>query len=335
MNKDQDGKIQLRGDVVFPRYYNNEVATASCMTIDGWFDTGDLGRIDVGGNLAIVGRLKEILILGGNNYSSFELENAIESRKIPGLSVSWTAAFSVWDQKNDTEGVVVLFNSAFDEGEHLRSIISDINEAVLMFCSTTPLDVICLPKEQMPKSTIGKLSRQKLKTSYLAGHFDTYRLSTNTATRITSPLITDMQWTVAKLVAEQSESPIDEFGADSELAQFGMNSIGYLRLKRSLEVAIDAVDDPIPMPSFLEARTVGEVAALAENLQVNEYQPLVTLRAEGSQPPLFLFPPGGGEFMVWLPLLEHIKDRPVYALRVKGLEKVGEGTFESLEEMLE
>lgn len=89
------------------------------------------------------------------------------------------------------------------------------------------------------------------------------------------------------------------------------------------------------MPSSLEARTVGDIAALAENLQVNEYQPVVTLPAEGSKPPLFLFPPGGGEFMVWLPLLEHIHDRPVYALRVEGLEKVGEGTFESLEETLE
>jgi len=47
------------------RYYNNKEATDACMTPDGWFDTGDMGYQDDGGNLVISGRSKEILILNG------------------------------------------------------------------------------------------------------------------------------------------------------------------------------------------------------------------------------------------------------------------------------
>nr|POF06952.1 nonribosomal peptide synthetase pnga [Quercus suber] len=341
VQNDQDGKIQLRGDIIFPRYYNNEKATSGCMTTDGWFDTGDLGRLDTGGNLAIVGRSKEILILGGNNYSSFELEHAIESRKLPGVSVSWTASFSVWDHKKDTESVVVIFNptnEVADDDEQLRSTIGCIHDTVLKFCSTSPLDVIPLPKEEMPKSTIGKLSRQKLKKYYADGLFDKYRvdmLEGGVNAQPTQPLVTEMQQTVGRLLADQLGLSVDQIGADTKLANLNMSSLGYLRLKRSLEVAINRSDDQIRIGSFLEARTVADVATLAETRNAAQYQPLVTLRAEGSKPPLFLFPPGGGEFIIWLSILKYLPDRPVYALQIKGLEENSTGTFTSMEEMLD
>nr|POF22080.1 nonribosomal peptide synthetase pnga [Quercus suber] len=338
---DQDGKIQLRGEIIFPRYFNNEKATSGCMTSDGWFDTGDLGRLDKRGNLAIVGRSKEILILGGNNYSSFELEHAIESRKLPGVSVSWTASFSVWDHKKDTESVVVIFNppdEVANDQEQLRATISAINESVLKFCSTSPVDVLPLPKEEMPKSTIGKLSRQKLKKFYEAGQFDKYRVDMGddgANAQPTIPLSTEMQHTVARLLTQQLGLSMEQIGADSKLSHLNMSSLTYLRLKRSLEMAVNRADDPIRMGPFLEARTVADLATLAETRSASQYQPLVTLRAEGSKPPLFLFPPGGGEFIIWLSLLKFLPDRPVYALQIKGLEANSNGTFDNMPEMLD
>jgi 4-coumarate--CoA ligase len=59
------GRIHLRGPIIFRKYHNNKAATADCMTDDGWFDTGDLGYQDDGGNLVISGRRKEVLILNG------------------------------------------------------------------------------------------------------------------------------------------------------------------------------------------------------------------------------------------------------------------------------
>ena len=58
----RQGAIQLRGEVVFGGYYNNQAATKDCMTEDGWFETGDLGSLDENKQLKTVGRKKEILI---------------------------------------------------------------------------------------------------------------------------------------------------------------------------------------------------------------------------------------------------------------------------------
>lgn len=335
-----DGRIQLRGDVVFKRYYNNQAATDGCMTADGWFDTGDLGRLDDGEFLNIVGRSKEILIINGNNYSSFELEEAIESRKIQGLSPTWTATFSVWDKKSNSEGVVVLFNPFDDIRPHERNLqdtIFSINQAVLTFASAMPVAVIPLPRAEMPKSTIGKLSRQKLKKFYTEGYFDQYIIKDGTPEDADlEPLETPLQKFIAEFLEKESGVPLSSLGANTPIMRTGMNSIAYLRLKRSLEVHLSITEAPLPMNLILQPRTIrGLETAVCTQIEAGrkgQYNPIATLQT-GSKTPVFLLPPGGGEFMIWLPLLKHLPGRPVYALRAKGLER-HEEVFTDLDEML-
>lgn len=330
-----DGRIQLQGDIVFKSYYNDSDATESCMTTDGWFDTGDLGRLDDADNLEIVGRSKEILIINGNNYSSFELEEAIESRNTDGLCPTWTAAFSVWDKKNNSEGVVVLFNPSRSGDKALRETIAAISQAVLMFASTMPIAVVPLPKTEMPKSTIGKLSRQKLKKFYSEGHFNQYLVEEESSSNTPlTPLITVLQMSIAKFLSVETGIPLERLGANVPIMRTGMNSIAYLRLKRMIEVEMAMSKTPLPMSLILQPRTIEglEAAVLEQADKVGIYQPIATLQT-GSKTPLFLLPPGGGEFMIWLPLLKHLPDRPVYALRAKGLERA-EGVFGDMEDML-
>lgn len=339
----QTGAIQVRGPLIFKRYLNNESATSACMTLDGWFDTGDLGMLDDEGNLRIVGRTKEVIIINGQNYSSFELEHAIESSNIPGLNKSFTASFSIWteDANAESEDVVILFNPTNDNLQDtatLRHTVSQINEAVIRFCRKRPVMVIPLPRQKLPKSTIGKLSRAKLKKSLLAGHFDAFKLSECVPRSFTQqgpPLATALQQTLSVALCEETGLKASDLHLDIALADLNIDSLGYLRIKSSLENILK-LEEPISMSLLLSCRTVGDMdnVLLALGTTTAEYDPIVPLVSSGSKAPVILCHPGGGEFLTWLGLLKYIPDRPVYALRVRGFHK-DETPFETLDEMLE
>ena len=70
----EEGEVQVRGYLVMQGYFDDEAATRAATTTDGWFRTGDLGRLDPDGNLAITGRLKEMFIVGGTNAYPAEIE---------------------------------------------------------------------------------------------------------------------------------------------------------------------------------------------------------------------------------------------------------------------
>ncbi|MDX8049766.1 long-chain fatty acid--CoA ligase [Lentzea sp. BCCO 10_0798] len=72
------GEIEVQGPNVTPGYWNDPVATAAAFTEDGWFRTGDLGRLD-DGHLHVLDRLKDMYISGGENVYPAEVENAITS----------------------------------------------------------------------------------------------------------------------------------------------------------------------------------------------------------------------------------------------------------------
>ncbi len=74
----QEGEIACDGPGVHLGYYNNPRANAEAFTADGWFRTGDLGRVtDDAGNVRIVGRLKEIINRGGKKFFPREVEEIL------------------------------------------------------------------------------------------------------------------------------------------------------------------------------------------------------------------------------------------------------------------
>jgi acyl-CoA synthetase (AMP-forming)/AMP-acid ligase II len=71
------GEIWLRGDSVMSHYLDDSEATAATLSEDGWLRTGDLGTLDESGLLRIVGRTKDMFIVGGFNAYPAEIENAL------------------------------------------------------------------------------------------------------------------------------------------------------------------------------------------------------------------------------------------------------------------
>jgi fatty-acyl-CoA synthase len=86
-----DGEIQVRGWSVMRGYCNNPAATAQAFTADGWLRTGDLGELHAGGRLRMLGRLKDVFRVGGENVAPAQVEEvllahpAVESAQVVGV----------------------------------------------------------------------------------------------------------------------------------------------------------------------------------------------------------------------------------------------------------
>ncbi|OZV84633.1 long-chain fatty acid--CoA ligase [Micromonospora echinospora] len=77
-----DGEILIAGDLVFQGYWRNDEATAEVLS-DGWFHSGDLGRLDADGFLSITGRKKEIIVTaGGKNVAPAVLEDQVRAHPL-------------------------------------------------------------------------------------------------------------------------------------------------------------------------------------------------------------------------------------------------------------
>ena len=73
----EPGEILLRGGSIMSHYLDDPEATARALSADGWLSTGDLGVVDDAGCLRIVGRSKDMFIVGGFNAYPAEIENAL------------------------------------------------------------------------------------------------------------------------------------------------------------------------------------------------------------------------------------------------------------------
>ncbi|MGE0314283.1 MAG: class I adenylate-forming enzyme family protein [Lautropia sp.] len=101
---DQVGEIQMRGPTVSPGYFENPDAQAAAFTSDGWFRSGDLGRIGAQGQLVYVARLKEMIRVGGENVAPAEVEQVL--RDLCGTSA--VCVLGVPDERLEEVAAAVL-----------------------------------------------------------------------------------------------------------------------------------------------------------------------------------------------------------------------------------
>lgn len=73
------GEIWCRGYNVFEGYYKDPAKAAECFDGEGWFNTGDIGRMDAGGRIGYLGRAKDMLKVGGENVAAVEIESYLQT----------------------------------------------------------------------------------------------------------------------------------------------------------------------------------------------------------------------------------------------------------------
>lgn len=151
------GNLQVRGENVFKGYWKLPDKTAEDFTDDGFFNTGDQGRIDEEGYVAIVGRAKDMVITGGLNVYPKELELLIDD--LDGIKESAVIGVPHPDFGEGVVAVVVL--SGTNESVE-ADVISKLKEQVSNY--KVPKRVLVEP--ELPRNTMGKVQKNVLREKY-------------------------------------------------------------------------------------------------------------------------------------------------------------------------
>ncbi len=151
----QEGELQVRGTLVMQGYYHRPEQTAAILSEDGWLRTGDIVRIDEEGYIAITGRAKDLIIVGGENVYPREVERVLEEHP----AVQEVAVFG---RPDPSRGEVIVACVTCKEGASCSS------EDLRSFCRQrlagykTPRQVHIL--SELPRGPTGKVLKNKLKT---------------------------------------------------------------------------------------------------------------------------------------------------------------------------
>ncbi|MEP7457199.1 malonyl-CoA synthase [Phyllobacterium sp. SB3] len=154
---DETGMIEVKGPNVFKGYWRMPEKTKSEFREDGFFITGDLGKIDSQGYVHIVGRGKDLVISGGYNIYPKEVESEIDM--LPGVVESAVIGIAHPDFGEGVTAIVVRRSDAkIDE----KTILGALNERLARY--KQPKQIIFV--DDLPRNTMGKVQKNVLREQY-------------------------------------------------------------------------------------------------------------------------------------------------------------------------
>ena len=149
----EDGEIRLKGPNVMRGYYNMPEETTAVFDEHGFFKTGDMGKIDEDGFLYITGRIKEMLIIGGENVFPREIEEALTDHDD-------VIAAGVVGRKDASRGEVAVAYIEVVEGASVdeQELRAWCRKKIAPF--KVPRTIVTL--EELPRNPTGKILRREL-----------------------------------------------------------------------------------------------------------------------------------------------------------------------------
>jgi acyl-CoA synthetase (AMP-forming)/AMP-acid ligase II len=161
--EDQIGEILVRGPGLFSGYFDDAPAARAAFH-QGWLRTGDLGFIH-SGELYLTGRLKDVLIIRGENFMPQQLEWMAEG--ICG-GMSRAAAFSV-ESARSSERAVLLVETREQDRERIAETSLEIRSRIGDAFGLQLADLVFVRRGRLPTTPSGKLRRSEAQAQYLAG----------------------------------------------------------------------------------------------------------------------------------------------------------------------
>ena len=157
---DRPGMVQVRGPNVGPGYWQRPGATAESRTADGWFVTGDMGRLDGDGRLTLEGRASDMIISGGLNVYPVEVEQALDAH--PAVAESAVVGLSHPDLGEAVAAFVVPEPSPVVASDELASELAGTLGDVARFKHPKRFVTV----EQLPRNAMGKVLKAELRARY-------------------------------------------------------------------------------------------------------------------------------------------------------------------------
>jgi malonyl-CoA/methylmalonyl-CoA synthetase len=154
----ETGVVEIKGPSITAGYWRNPEKTAQAFTADGYFITGDIGRLDADGRLWLSGRANDLIISGGLNVYPKEIELVLD--ELPGVIESAVIGLPHTDFG---EAVTAVIAGQGDEGEIIRAC----RERLAAF--KAPKRVVFV--DDLPRNAMGKVEKAALRRRY-AGLFD-------------------------------------------------------------------------------------------------------------------------------------------------------------------
>ncbi|BBZ14882.1 AMP-binding protein [Mycobacterium branderi] len=155
-----DGEVIVRGPDQFIGYRDPALNT-DAFTSDSWFRTGDLGRLDAEGRLVITGRIKDVIIRGGETISARQVEEILNAHPAVGEGVAVPAPHPTYGEV--VAAVVVLKPGATLSLEELTAHFADSGLAR----QKTPERLVIV--ESVPRTAMGKVSKAELRQALFGG----------------------------------------------------------------------------------------------------------------------------------------------------------------------
>lgn len=209
LKEDQIGRVLIKGIPVTKNYYNNPSANEESFTKDGWFITGDLGLIH-NKKLILTGREKDVIIINGLNYYNVEIETVVEELKE--VETSYTAVCSVQDYETKEDKIIVFFvcKDNFNKDDICKKISKHIIDKIRLKVNY----VIPVEKEDIPKTSLGKIQRAKLGKRFTEGEFDNLLINeidkyNNEIEKIEEDLLKNSKNNQISLIVEKVQEDIE------------------------------------------------------------------------------------------------------------------------------
>jgi len=282
------GEVLFKGNTVFPGYYNNETETKKVFDENGWFHTGDLGRVTSDGSLYLCGRSKDLIVLdsGKNVYPDEIEEYFLASPLIEDMGV-----FGVHQNQSEVVCAVILPSKEIRK----RSTVTDAEEIVRQEIVTLGRQLPSYKKinhfivvfQPLPRTTTRKLKKPELRAMFEAarktpGHaVPEVRLTVSEIELVATAEYRQAQELVEQLSPEAQNQAI---GPRSNLElDLGLDSLKRLDLFSRIEQVLRC---SVPESAALRIETLGDLAVFLRETKNAPHAPQVPGAEIQPQPPL-------------------------------------------------